>query len=174
MKPEELYTERLVLRRVKEGDAENLFCYTKDPECSRFLTRSPHRHIDQTKQFLNSWASWEKESNNFCWVVGMASNDEAIGIFIANIDGHKAEVHFGIRREFWRQGFTTEFIQAASDWLMSEGKLQRIWAVCDLENIGSIKTLENSGFKKEGTLQGWLVLPSFGETARDCYVYARV
>ncbi len=85
-----------------------------------------------------------------------------------------AQVHFGIRRDFWHQGYTSELLQTGSDWLLSDGTLQRVWTVCDLENIGSFKALEKSGFKKEGILKKWLILPAFGKSARDCYIYSRV
>ncbi len=51
---------------------------------------------------------------------------------------------------------------------------QRIWTVCDLENIGSFKVLEKSGFMKEGILKEWLVLPALGQSPRDCYIYSRL
>lgn len=176
MKPIELESTRLLLRRTKEGDAEYLFNYTKDAECSQFLTRPPHSHIDQTKAFLEKWCNiaWSEERNNIAWVVSLKSNDEAIGLFIVTVEGHKAQVHFGIRREFWGKGYATELLQTGSKWLSWYKNIQRVWATCDLENIGSFNALEKSGFKKEGILRKWLVLPALGEQARDCYVYSQV
>lgn len=49
-----------------------------------------------------------------------------------------------------------------------------IRAVCDQLNNGSKKVLENIGFQNEGTLRKWIVLPAFGDQARDCHVYARI
>lgn len=176
MKPKVLSTKRLILRSAIDVDSENLFRnYTSDPECSRFLTRLPHSHVDKTAVFLKKWCdtSWQNDSNHFAWVVSLAENNEAMGVFIVMIDEHKAQVHFGIGRKFWRQGYMTELGAVAIEWLMKQPELQRIWAVCDLFNNGSIKVLENLGFEREGILQKWLVLPAFGEIARDCYVYAR-
>lgn len=90
------------------------------------------------------------------------------------LDGeHKAEIHFGIGKEFWNQGLTTEFVRVAVEWLKIQPKLQRVWAVCDLLNYGSTRVLEKIGFQKEGLLQNWLRLPAFGESARDCFIYAK-
>jgi ribosomal-protein-alanine N-acetyltransferase len=176
MKPIELISKRLILRRTREGDANNLFNYTNDSECSRFLTRRPHTHIEQTQKFLDKWCNlaWEVEDENFSWVVSLASNDEAVGVFIVIIEEREAQVHFGIRREFWRQGYASELLKVGTDWLLSKGTLQRVWTVCDLENIGSFKALEKSGFKREGLLKKWSVLPAFGDSARDCYIYSRL
>ena len=70
MKPKQLISKRLILRRTRDGDADYLFRYTNDPECSRFLTRAPHTHIDQTQNFLNKWCGhpWDVEGDNFAWV----------------------------------------------------------------------------------------------------------
>lgn len=176
MKPIELTSNRLILRRTRNGDADNLFHYTSDSECSKFLTRAPHAHLEQTQQFLDKWCNlaWDKESDNISWVVSLASNDEAIGLFIVNLEGHKAQIHFGIRKEFWNKGLTTELLNIGVDWLLSSEIVQRVWAVCDLKNIGSFKTLEKSGFKREGILRKWLVLPALSKSARDCYIYSRI
>ncbi len=176
MKPTKLISKRLNLRRAHNGDADHLFRYTSDLECSKFLTRAPHVCIDQTKKFLDKWCDlpWDEESNNFSWVVSLASNDEAIGIFLSKIEDHQAEVHFGIRREYWHQGYATEVLKIGTDWLLSNESIQRIWTVCDLENTGSFKALEKSGFMREGVLKNRLVIPAFGAQARDCYLYTRL
>ncbi len=134
----------------------------------------PHTHIEQTKKFLDKWCdlSWDVEGDNFSWVVSLASNDEPIGVLITKIEEHQAEVHFGIRREFWHKGYASELLKVGIDWLLSQGSLQKIWMVCDLENIGSFKVLEKSGFVRENILKNWLTLPAFGGSTRDCYLYS--
>ena len=176
MKPIKLVSKRLILRRTQEGDADFLFRYTNDTESSKYLTRTPHTHIEQTKNFLEKWCDlpWEEGGDNFSWVVSLSSNDEAIGILIVNIEGTQAQVHFGVRKEFWHKGYCSESLKIGTDWLLSHETLQRIWTVCDLENIGSFRVLEKSGFMKEGILKEWLILPAFGQSPRDCYIYSRV
>lgn len=174
MKPANLSTKRLILRRTHDGDADYLFDYTSDIESSKFLTRLPHTDIEQTKKFLDKWCDhpWDEGGDNFCWVVSLASNDEPIGILITKTEECQAEVHFGIRREFWHKGYASELLKVGTDWLLSHGSLQRIWTVCDLENVASIKVLEKSGFVRESILRDWLKLPAFGDSTRDCYLYS--
>jgi len=50
----------------------------------------------------------------------------------------------------------------------------RIGAVCDVENIGSARVLEKSGFVREGLLRRWLIHPNISDEPRDCYSYAHV
>ncbi len=121
MKPIKLVSKRLILRRAQEGDADSLFHYTSDIECSKFLTRAPHTHIDQTQNFLDKCCDrpWEEGGDNFSWVVSLATNEEAIGILIINIEGPQAQVHFGMRKEFWHNGYCSEFLKISTDWLLS-------------------------------------------------------
>lgn len=176
IKPSVILTKRLILRSAVTCDSSNLFNnYTNDPECARFLTRLPHSKIEQTEKFLERWCiePWSKESNNFAWIVALSANNEAIGVFIVDVDNHKAQIHYGIGKKFWGNGFITEACFAVTEWLSQDSQIQRIWAVCDLLNAGSIKVLENVQYQKEGLLKNWLVLPAFGELARDCLVYSR-
>ena len=50
--PEQLETERLVLRKPHMGDALAIFegC-TQDQEVTRYLTWRPHARIEQTQEF---------------------------------------------------------------------------------------------------------------------------
>ena len=126
MKPIILSTERLILRRAIDIDPENLFRnYTGDIDCSRFLTRKPHKDVDQTAAFLNKWCdiAWEQESDQFSWVVSLPENNEAIGVFIVSKEGHKSEIHSGIGRIFWGKGFATEIGHKVVEWLMAQPEL---------------------------------------------------
>ncbi|WP_415774402.1 GNAT family N-acetyltransferase [Paraburkholderia sp. J94] len=87
-------------------------------------------------------------------------------------EGHKIEIHFGIGERFWGRGLAVEAARVAMSALWRSPDVQRIRTVCDVENTGSKRVLEKLGFQCEGTLRKWLVLPAFGNLARDCYVFS--
>jgi [ribosomal protein S5]-alanine N-acetyltransferase len=176
MKPITLLTPHTVLRSSQDGDAEKLFLnYCSNVYSSQFLTRLPHHRVEQTADFLNNWCkvAWSRELDQFAWVIALRNTNEAIGIFIVELDRHKAQIHYGIGYDFCNQGFVTEAGKAVIQWLMEQPNLQRVWAVCDLINFSSIRVLEKLGLQKEGLLRKWLSFPAFGGLARDCYIYAR-
>jgi [ribosomal protein S5]-alanine N-acetyltransferase len=171
----ELLTQRLRLRRARDGDAPVLFSnYTGVPDCARFLQRQVHRDVAQTSAMLTKWcdSAWDEPGAPFSWVISTRVEDEPIGLFVVIPDGHKTEIHYGIGERFWGRGLVAEAGLAAIPALWRTPATQRIWTVCDVEHIGSRRVLEKLGFRCEGTLQKWLVLPAFGSTARDCYVYS--
>ena len=51
-----IYTERLVLRRFTVDDAQAMYDnWANDERVSRFLSWSPHKSSEETKQLLDGW-----------------------------------------------------------------------------------------------------------------------
>jgi [ribosomal protein S5]-alanine N-acetyltransferase len=68
----------------------------------------------------------------------------------------------------------TEALSEVTGWGLRQPPIFRIGAVCDVENIGSARVLEKSGFVREGVLHRWLLHPNISDEPRDCYSYARM
>ncbi|MGF6646193.1 GNAT family N-acetyltransferase [Paraburkholderia sp. GAS82] len=172
----ELLTERLHLRRARKGDAAVLFRnYTGSQACSRFLQRRADPDAARTQSMLSNWcdAAWKRDDEaSFAWVISTRAEEEAVGLFVVIPHGHKTEIHYGIGERFWGQGLVAEAGRAALSALWRNPATQRIWTVCDPENTGSRRVLEKLGLQCEGTLKKWLLLPAFGEEARDCLVFS--
>ena len=49
-----LETERLILRRWKDSDAENLYQYAKDPEVGPIAGWPPHQSIDESREVIRN------------------------------------------------------------------------------------------------------------------------
>ena len=47
--------------------------------------------------------------------------------------------------------------------------VQRVGAVCDVQNPASRKVMEKAGMQYEGILASWMLHPNMGSKARDCY-----
>lgn len=167
-------TSNLYLRSSCAHDADSLFQnYCSDELSSRYLTRLPHNNIEQTRSFLSKWcdAYWKNNHHEFAWVIADKITNEAIGVFIVSINNNEAQIHFGISRSHQKKGRVTEAGRVIIKWLMSHAKLDYIWSVCDLENIGSRRVLEKLGFTQKALLENYLCLPSFANEKRDCYQY---
>ena len=87
---------------------------------------------------------------------------------------HRLDCGYVLARPYWRQGLMTEILNEVTDWALRQHSVYRIGAVCDVDNVGSARLLEKTGFVREGLLRRWLVHPNISDKPRDCYSYARV
>src|SRR5215469_11750948 len=87
---------------------------------------------------------------------------------------HRLDCGYVLARRWWRQGLMTEVLTEVAVRALRQPSVFRIGAVCDVENIGSARVLEQAGFVREGLLRRWLVHPNISGEPRDCYSYARI
>ncbi len=64
-----------------------------------------------------------------------------------------AEMGYWLGEPHWGRGLTTRAVLATSDWAFEHYKLTRIFAMAFSHNVRSMRVLEKSGFKREGTLR---------------------
>jgi [ribosomal protein S5]-alanine N-acetyltransferase len=172
--PTTFHTERLLLRPVTLDDAEAIFtAYAQDPEVTRYVIWTPHRHLDDTREFLQRCLDRREAGWEFTWAICLPDST-LIGTFALRIDGHKANTGYGVARPYWGQGYATEALQAVVDWALQQPQIYRIWATCDCENPGSARVMEKAGMTYEGILRRWLIHPQAGPTPRDCLCYSIV
>lgn len=173
--PEVLETDRLVLRRARIPDAPVIFeRYAQDPEVTKYLTWTPHETIERTLTFLqrceNAWQSGEA----FPWVLLQKTDDQIVGMIELRPTGFRADIGYVLARPFWNRGYMTEAVRAVVDWALRQPGTYRVWAVCDVDNLGSARVLEKAGMQREGVLRRWLVHTNVSEEPRDCLCYSRV
>jgi RimJ/RimL family protein N-acetyltransferase len=172
--PVEFQTSSLSLRAPVLSDAEAIFSeYAADPEVTRYLTWIPHKSAETVATFLEGILSRSKSGEEFSWVLTTHGSDRAIGMLGARIRGYKVDIGYVLGRKHWGKGYMTEAVSELTDWLLLRPDIFRVWAVCDIENVASARTLEKSGFSREGTLRRWILHPNRSGEPRDCFVYGR-
>jgi aminoglycoside 6'-N-acetyltransferase len=72
-----------------------------------------------------------------------------LGLKINPEDARQAVIGFTIAPDHWRRGYALEAIRALLEFLFGDLDLHRVSADCDTENIGSWRTLEKAGFRRE-------------------------
>jgi [ribosomal protein S5]-alanine N-acetyltransferase len=171
--PERLLTERLVLRRPTMTDVGAVYSYGCDPEVTRYLIFPTHRSPADAERFLGTCSARWDSGEEFCWLITLQS-DEAIGSIACRVRGHAADIGYALARSHWRRGYATEAGEAVVAWAASLGRVYRVWAVCDIDNVVSARVLEKLGMSREGVLRRWSIHPNVSPEPRDCYVYAKV
>ncbi len=151
-----LETDRLLLRKVKLEDAQDLFEFASDPEVTRFTTWTTHQSLQDSEDFLRSVLDKYARQTLADWGVVHKADAKLIGScgFNTWLPPHtRAEVGYALSKQYWGRGLMTEAVQAAIDFGFRTMQLNRIQAVCNVENIASARVMEKVGMTYEGTLR---------------------
>jgi len=173
--PDQFETTRLVLRRPRMSDADDIFDnYASDPEVTRYLTWPPHTDPSTLTSFLRLLLTRWDSGEEYSWVLTLPSEDRVIGMIGCRVREHAADIGYVLGRKYWGHGYVTEAAKAIVDWASALESIYRVWAVCDVENKASSRVLEKVGMQREGILRRSIVHPNISPEPRDGYVYARV
>jgi len=176
MKPPETFvTDRLCLRRPTLSDAESIHDgYATDPEVTRYLIWQPHKHIDETKEFLRRCDEGWSTGSDYPWAITLKDSGELIGMVGLRVHEYKADAGYCLARKFWGKGFATEAATAIVSWALAQPQIYRVWAMVDVDNAASARVLEKVGMEREGIMRRSQMHPGVSSEPRDSYVYAIV
>ncbi len=165
-------TQRLVIRKGRASDAEEIWPWREDDELNRWLTAIPT----------------SPEQNKERWVAGLDSNyvAEMAGTIVATgkiapeqawaqsevadqVDGAQVEIGWVVAPGHQGQGIGTEFARALLDISFSSGA-RRVTAYCFADNAASARIMEKIGMRREAHFR----TDSLHRSGRwlDSYVYA--
>ena len=101
-------THRLILRRYRIEDAEDMFSnWASDPEVTKFLTWPTHSSVDVTRFVLNDWISRYGDGGFFNWAIEWRETGRVVGsIAVVRLEEaiSEAEIGYCLSRSFWGRG----------------------------------------------------------------------
>lgn len=149
-----LETERLILRKFKEEDANDLFNNWASDSCvTKFMTWPTHENLDTSKYVIGLWLNEYSNSNYYNWCIEIKKLGQAIGaISVVSIDENVEAVEIGycIGKEYWNKGIVTEAFLSIIKFLFEEVDVKRIAARHDTNNPASGAVMKKCGLKFEG------------------------
>jgi RimJ/RimL family protein N-acetyltransferase len=142
-----LETERLILRRLEDSDADAIFAMRGDAEMMRYI-REPQNRRETEKWIRLVSSRWEKDKMGFCAVIEKKSEKLIgwCGVWRLAETG-EVEIGYAIAKEFWNQGFATDAAKAIIEYAFANIETERITAVADPENVSSRRVMEKLGMK---------------------------
>jgi RimJ/RimL family protein N-acetyltransferase len=154
------------------SDAPAVFeTYAKDPEVTRYLTWRPHARLDETQAWLlKALTTWESMTT-LTWMITTRRERAIIGAIEVRLET-QANLGFVLSRRQWNRGYMTEAVRAVLAWAVDREEVERVWALCAVENIASARVLEKAGMEREARLASWMVFPNLSDVPRDCYRYS--
>lgn len=147
-------TQRLILKELSEDDFEDIYEFKSDPQVVKYLTWGPNSR-EQTLHSLSKQIAFQNEENRQIYVlaVEMNSTKKVIGnalLMARDHDFKTVEVGYFINSNYWKQGYGIEIVNGLLYLGFNIFDVHRIYAVCDVENAGSVKLLIKIGFRQEG------------------------
>ena len=168
-------TPRLLLQRPTDSDLPILFqTVCSDPSVTRFVGWPRHVTIEDTKAFLafsdSEWSRWplgpllikSRENGSLIGTTGLAFETP-----------YRASTGFVLSRSAWGSGLASESLTAVAKIAHRLG-VQRLYALCHVDHVASIRVLERCRFNREGILSKYLVFPNLETTAAQdvcCYAH---
>lgn len=147
---ETLKTERLILRRWKESDAEDLFRYARDPEVGPIAGWPAHRSIEESREVIKN-VLCGKEAYAVC----LKDDGKAIGAIELKLNGHtdmterddECELGYWLGKPFWGQGIMPEATREILRHAFEDCGMRKVWCGYYEGNTKSKRVQEKCGFK---------------------------
>ena len=142
-----LETGRLLLRMFEARDLEAAYRLFNDADVQKYLSPKNRRNREQLKVLLEKIVRYWRERGFGLWCVTEKHCGEMIGYcgFQYFEKTENVEIVFGYLKEYWGKGAATEALKACLNFGMEKLSFDKIFAVTNPENIGSIRVLEKSG-----------------------------
>ncbi len=152
-----LETERLILRRWNEDDAEDLYRYASDPNVGPIAGWPPHQSVAESRAVI---------VGVFCgaeaYAVCLKSDNRPIGAIELKLNGHtdlterddECELGYWLGRPFWGQGIMPEAVREMLRHAFCDLGMQKVWCGYYDGNVKSRRVQEKCGFRYQWTTYG--------------------
>ena len=165
----ELWTERIILRRYRPEDADDLYRYLgTDPAMYEYSGWNPYATPEMARETVQSFINRYDDERTYSWVMDI---DDVIVGTIGAYDYHddRIEVGFSVVPGWQGRGLATAALRKVLEYLTENEGISCVTAWCAAENTGSRKVLEKAGMRLISEEKGGLQV---GDRVYDKLVYA--
>lgn len=152
--PCEICTDRMVLRPIRELDAESIFEYCSNPEVSKFTTWEVHKTIEDSMKLVDYAKSNYQRGLIEPLAITLKGTDKLIGTvgWFWNSERYKSiELAYALSPQYWGKGLVLEACRALVNQALKQNDVLRITSRCMTENLPSARVMEKLGMEYEGT-----------------------
>jgi len=149
-------TERLVLRKFTESDAETFFIYRTNPQVALYQGEGwVNYRFEQAIEFVKEQKNFEPGIPDTWFQIAIELKDTGnlIGDCVIHTllqDINQVEIGFTLNPMYQKKGYGTEAVKCLIEYIFNELNKHRVIAITDVRNENSIKLLKKIGMRKEG------------------------
>jgi len=152
-----LTTERLILRRGEESDAENLYEYAKDPDVGPIAGWPAHQSIDESRDVIRNVFNGRE-----AYAICLRSDGKAIGAIELKLKGRtdmtdrddECELGYWLGKPFWGQGIMPEAVKEMLRHAFEDIGMTKVWVGYYEGNTKSKRVQEKAGFRYQWRSEG--------------------
>ena len=162
--PDEIRTERLLLRPFRRSDVDDVYQYAQDPDWARYL------HVPQPYLRSDAEEFVTLQLEDPSWAIVFEGRMIG-GVYLHDVNRKHltSGIGYSVARTHWSRGIATEAVSAVVAAAFEHTELRRIWAAADPRNVASHRVMEKLGMVREGVFRQNVLVR--GEAA-DTSVYA--
>ena len=145
---ENIETDRLLLRKFRTTDAEDILEYASDPQTLEYLIWQGSFSIEEARANIYDYY-WSRPG---IWAVELKASGKVIGAIDLrlNNDDDKAGFGYVFNRSFWGKGYATETLKAVISMCFEHLQLNRVESNHYVGNEGSGRVMQKAGMSCEG------------------------
>ena len=145
-----LQTDRLILRRFVESDAEAMFQnWASSAENLTYVTWDPHSDVEVTRHSIHNWVASYVNSNYYKWAICLKEKPEQVIGDISIVEIHEedlsCEIGYVLGKNYWGRGVMTEALKAVLDFCFTQAGFQKVRARYVSFNPASGRVMEKAG-----------------------------
>ena len=167
----ELQTERLLLRRIEETDAEELFLGFVNQKEFLYYANKKERTLEEEKASLVGIREKYEDDSYYNWLITLKDGGAIVGQIILQVNEYNDSVEFSyaVDKRHTGRGYMTEALERVKAFALEEMEVIRFQGGCCVENTASRRVMEKCGLECEGTLRKYLKL---SDGSHDMYMFS--
>lgn len=154
-----LYTDRLILRKWEESDAESMYELCKDPDIGPIAGWPPHQSVEDSRNIIRNalngaeaYAICLKEDNKAIGCIELKLYGGNMNDLAQNYD--ECELGYWLGKPYWGQGIMPEAGRELLRHAFEDVEFEKVWCGYYDGNNKSKRVQEKLGFKFQWTSEG--------------------
>ena len=146
-------TERLILRQLKQEDAQIMFDYRNNEICSRYQ-RGQTKELDKIRELISERRALPLTDHNNCIIaVSLKETDEMVGEIVVMPNDGCFSLGYTFSYKHHRKGYAFEALKMLTDSLHDQYPEMEFICFVEPENLPSIALLQKLGYTDYGYVE---------------------
>lgn len=146
-------TERLVLCKMDDSDANIIHRLRTDPLIIQYFDRDPDADMDTTIAKMEEIKLKQQNNDSILWMIELRNQPSVpignIGFYELDKLNFRLHLGYSLLPEYWQKGIMKEALITVIDYIFNTCGFHSIEANVNPNNTPSIKLLESCGFRRE-------------------------